>query len=250
MINKDKLIDSLRYRLFWLKHGSLFLRRGDFRVQRVKLAGQSVQLSVPPGEEKMMDYEFQNIFYGDCYGLAKIEGKVENILDVGSNLGFFSLAARSRFPEARIHSYEPNPKVQNHLQHNTRAFGIEVRPEAVGGDDGWIEMQLNEGSLFATAVNSAAGKIKKTAFATIVERVGGSVDLLKLDCEGAEWELFECKEVWRKINRVTMEYHLWAKPEMDALALVKIVKELGFRITCLEEAPELKWGVLQAAKKI
>lgn len=109
-------------------------------------------------------------------------------------------------------------------------------------------MQADGGSLFAKAVNSAAGKIKKTAFATIVERMGGSVDLLKLDCEGAEWELLECREVWGKIHRLTMEYHLSAKPDMDALGLVRIVKDLGFRITGLEEAPELKWGVLQAVK--
>lgn len=40
-----------------------------------------------------MDSEFQDIFYEDCYGLAKIEGQVKTSLDVGSNLGFFSLAA-------------------------------------------------------------------------------------------------------------------------------------------------------------
>ena len=249
IMNADTIIDSLKYRLFWLKHGSLFLRRGNFHVKRLKLAGHTVHLSVPPGEEKMMEYEFHNIFYADCYGLSKIEGQVANILDVGGNLGFFSLAARSRFPLARLHSYEPNPKVQDYLLHNTRGLGIETRPEAVGGGDGWIDMQTNEGSLFATAVDSEAGRIRKTAFATIVDRVGGSVDLLKLDCEGGEWELFECRDVWKKIKRLTMEYHLWARPEMDAAALVKIVKDLGFRIICLEEAPELKWGVLQAVKE-
>ena len=247
-MNVEHLSDALRYRLFWWKHSQFFLRRGKFRVRQVKLGGRTVQLSVPAGEEQVMDYEFQSIFYGDCYGLGKIEGTVETILDVGSNLGFFSLTARSRFPSARIHSYEPNPKVQNHLQHNTRDLNIEVRAEAVGGADGWIDMQMNETSLLATAVNSEAGKIKKTAFATIVERIGGTVDLLKLDCEGAEWEIFECKDVWEKVRRITMEYHLWANPNMDLPGLVKIVRDLGFRITALEEAAELKWGVLQAVK--
>ena len=196
----------------------------------------------------MMDYELQNILYSDCYGLSTVEGKVDHVLDIGSNLGFFSLAARSHFPEAHIHAYEPNPKIQDHLRHNTRDLAIEVYPEAVGAADGWIDMDTDQGSLFAKAVPSAQGKIKKTAFATALERVGGPVDLLKLDCEGAEWELFECKSLWKNIKRLTLEYHLWANPEMDLLKTLKILKDLGFRITCLNEAPELKWGLLQAAK--
>lgn len=247
-MNVDKLSEALRYRLFWWKHSQFFLRRGKFRVKRLKLGGQTVELSVPAGEESVMDYEFQTIYYGDCYGLDKIEGEIKTIVDVGSNLGFFSLAARSRFPQARIHSYEPNPKVQSHWQHNTRGLGIEIFPEAVGGNDGWIDMQLNETSLLATAINSATGKIKKTAFAQVIERIGGQVDLLKLDCEGAEWEIFQCTEVWKKVRRLTMEYHLWANPTMELSGLVKIVGDLGFRITALEEANKLKWGVLHAVK--
>jgi hypothetical protein len=118
----------------------------------------------------------------------------------------------------------------------------------VGAADGWIDMHSENGSLFASAVASANGKIKKTAFATALERIGGPVDLLKLDCEGAEWELFECKSLWKNIRRLALEYHLWANPGMDLLKTLKIIKDLGFRITCLSEAPELKWGLLQAAK--
>jgi FkbM family methyltransferase len=247
-MNTEHLSDALRYRLFWWKHSQFFLRRGTFRVRQLKLGGRTVQLSVPAGEERVMDYEFQTIFYGDCYGLDKIGGNIGTVVDVGSNLGFFSLAARRRFPQARIHAYEPNPNVQPFLAHNTREFGIEIFPEAVGRGDGWIEMQMNKTSLLATAINSDTGKIKKTAFAAVVERIGGPVDLLKLDCEGAEWEIFECQEIWKNIRRLTMEYHLWANPKMDLPGMIKILRDLGFRITALEEANELKWGVLQAVK--
>jgi len=196
-----------------------------------------------------MDYEIQNIFYADCYGLTQIEGNVDTILDIGGNLGFFSLAARSHFPDARIHSYEPNPAIQKHLMSNTRGLSIRVFPEAIGAGEGRIEMKLSDSSLFATTVNSATGHIKKTALATTIKKIGGKVDLLKLDCEGAEWELFEHKELWEKINHLTLEYHLWAVPEMDVTQLVEVVKNLGFRITHLNESSELKWGMLHASKK-
>jgi len=247
-MNSKKIIDSVRLRLFWLKYGALFVRNSRFQVSRVKIGSKVIRLSFPPGEEKVMDFEFKNIFYDDCYGLDKIEGKIERILDIGSNLGFFSMAARSRFPEARIHCYEPNPQIQNHLLNNTRGLSIEVYPEAIGANEGWINLKVDGGSLFARAEASEKGNIKKTAIVDAIAKLGGSVDLLKLDCEGGEWELFEKPDVWQHIKRLTMEYHQWAKPEVDIAEMVKLIRGFGFRITHLSEAPELKWGMLQAVK--
>lgn len=242
----DKIIDSLRLRLFWMKYGIVFLRSSSFRIRRIKIAGHKVDLSIPAGEEGVMDYEFKNILYDDCYGLRKIDGPVNTILDIGGNLGFFSLAARNRFPAARIHSYEPNPKIQSHLLGNTSQLSIEVHPEAVGASNGWIDLKMDSGSLFATAVTSETGKIKKTAMAQAIQRLGGSVDLLKLDCEGAEWELFDQPEIWQQVKRLTMEYHLWANPNMDVPEMVRKLGGFGFRITHLCEEPE--WGILHAIR--
>lgn len=244
----NKLIDAIGYRIFWMRYGVYFLRSSRFQIKKLKIANHSVTLSVPSGEEKVMNYEFKTILYDDCYGLRQIEGKVESILDVGSNLGFFSLAARSRFPNARIHGYEPNPTIQSHLLSNTSGLSITVHPEAIGAQDGKIELKMEGGSLLSTAVASETGSIKKTAIATAIQRIGGPIDLLKLDCEGGEWEVFEHREIWKNINRLTMEYHLWANPSMDVPGMVKIIRDLGFRITHLSEAPELKWGMLHATK--
>lgn len=243
-----QLIDAARTRLFWMKYGVLFLRSSNFHIKRLKIAGQTVTLSVPTGEDSVMDYEFKNILYDDCYGLAKIEGKVESIMDVGSNLGFFSIAARSRFPDAKIHSYEPNPKIQEYLLSNTRDLSIKVHPEAIGTTAGFINLEADAGSLFGKAVASESGKIKMTAMSEALARIGGSVDLLKLDCEGGEWPLLENKEIWKNVKNLTMEYHLWANPQLDVPGMVKTIRDHGFRITHLDEAPELKWGILHAVK--
>jgi len=247
-MNTTQFIDALRFRLFWLKYGVAFARTAQLKVRKVRIGNKTVRLSLPGGEEKVMNYEFQNIFYDDCYGLRKVEGEAKSVLDVGGNLGFFSLAARDRFPGARIHSYEPNPLLQPHLLNNTRTLDIKVHPEAVGGREGWIDMTTNGSSLLGRTVASETGKIKMTAIATALERIGGSVDLMKLDCEGAEWELFEHGDIWKKIRRLTMEYHLWARPGLDVPEMVSLIRGVGFRITHLSEARELKWGVLHAVR--
>lgn len=229
-----------------MKFGVYFLRSAHRNLTRIKVGRQFVKISIPPGEEKAMSFEINNIFYNDCYGLQKISGDVSRILDVGGNVGLFSLAARSHFPRAQIHSYEPNPGVQGHLLKNTKGLLIKVHPEAIGANEGWIQMNSNGASLFATAVSSAKGTIKKTSVAEALDRLGGTVDLLKLDCEGAEWELLDSPEIWRSVKWLTMEYHLWANPGMEVPEMVRQIRKLGFRITHLSE--ESEWGIVQAAK--
>jgi FkbM family methyltransferase len=247
-VKTAQFIDFLQCRLFWMKYGVAVVRSSGLRLKKIKIGRNTIKLSIPAGEEKKMTVEFRSIFYDDCYGLRQIDGKVNNILDVGSNVGFFSLAARSRFPDASIHSYEPNPQMQPHLLNNTGPLAIQVHPEAIGAQDGWIEMDARQGSLFAKTVASRNGHIKQTAVATAIDRMGGSVDLLKLDCEGAEWELFNDRTIWQSIGRLTMEYHLWASPGLEVAGLMKILRGLGFRITHLNEDPQLEWGILHATR--
>ena len=244
-----RMIDVLRHRLYWLKYGVPVFRSADLRAKKIKIAGKTIRLILPPEEEKAMDGEFRSIFYDDCYGLEKLNGNIKAVLDVGSNVGFFCLAARSRFPAARIHSYEPNPQVQKYLLHNTSSLGIEVHPEAIGACDGLVDMNTKRGStLFAETVAADTGAIKRIAMATAIQRLGGSVDLLKLDCEGTEWELFQDTKVWARVGALSMEYHLWANPKWNVPAMIQKLRDLGFRITYLNEAPELEWGILHATK--
>jgi hypothetical protein len=131
---------------------------------------------------------------------------------------------------------------------NTGGLSIEVHPEAICATAGFINLEAEAGSLFGKAVASDNGKIKLTAMAEALKRIGGSVDLLKLDCEGGEWPLLENQDIWKKVKHLTMEYHLWANPQLDVPGMVKTIRNHGFRITHLDEAPELKWGILHATK--
>lgn len=54
------------------------------------------------------------------------------------------------------------------------------------------------------------------------------MDFLKMDCEGAEWRLFEDKEIWRKVENLSMEYHLW--PEHTHEEAWSVVHGLGFTV--------------------
>ena len=77
-------------------------------------------------------------------------------------------------------------------------------------------------------------------------RIGGFVDLVKIDCEGAEWDLFKAKDVWQHISSIRMEYHLWRVHTYAEV--VEAMHELGFNI--VRHVPSGEWGIVWAQRMI
>src|SRR6185437_1986096 len=126
-----------------------------------------------------------------------------------ANVGFFSIAARGYYPSAVIHAYEPNPRVLPFLNANVSELGIGVFPEAVGASDGFASIEDDGPSNQARTHSGGDGGIAMVGFERAIQRIGGQVDLLKLDCEGAEWDLFQTANCWPNIRNLRMEYHLF-----------------------------------------
>ena len=58
-----------------------------------------------------------NPFYGYSALLAKkYGGNIRTIIDIGANVGEYSLACREVFPDAKIFSFEPNPRAFEKLE--------------------------------------------------------------------------------------------------------------------------------------
>jgi hypothetical protein len=70
--------------------------------------------------------------------------------------------------------------------------------------------------------------VRQVSLATVIERIGGEIDVAKIDCEGAEWDMFSDKLAWEKIKSVRMEYHLWGQHKYSELT--HTLSSLGFTI--------------------
>lgn len=162
-------------------------------------------------------------------------------------MGFFSLCARNFYPNAKIHSYEPNPRAFSFLKANVLNCGIEIFPQAIGAAPGKVTIVDTADSNLATTRPSETGTITQVSFRLAISRIGGRVDLLKLDCEGAEWDLLDAADCWRAIRQLRMEYHLvrsHALPELEGK-----LQNLGFEITvCRPEGPT--FGTLWAENRL
>jgi FkbM family methyltransferase len=135
------------------------------------------------------------MFFDDCYRIASFDKPVHTILDIGANIGLFTLAARRRFPKAKIHCYEPNASVLGHLRWHCASVGAHLHEAAVGRNTGTVSLGVSGPSLHTITTVADGVGIPLESFSTVVAATG-DVDLLKLDCERAEWDIFDCKEAW------------------------------------------------------
>ncbi|MGB8687305.1 MAG: FkbM family methyltransferase [Microcoleus sp.] len=124
------------------------------------------------------------------------------IIDVGANVGLFSIAARNRFTQAIIHAYEPNPNLESYLKHQSEIANFEYFMEAVGVQDGKVTLDIREVSGKTRSTVSESGDIPMVSLKRAIERIGGRVDLAKVDCEGAEWLLFEDTDTWQLVQNL------------------------------------------------
>ena len=82
----------------------------------------------------------QAVISGDEYGLAPflkspLRYRVETVVDIGANIGAFTLTARRMFPQATILAIEPDPENAMVLRENCRGDDlITVCEMAVLGD--------------------------------------------------------------------------------------------------------------------
>ncbi len=96
---------------------------GEASIFHIRIAGRDVDLQYAQSEKAVFEHEFGEIFLRDCYGIESLPGDIRTVLDVGANLGLFSMAAIHRFPDAVIESYEPNGAIEKYPQTSLGNFG-------------------------------------------------------------------------------------------------------------------------------
>lgn len=228
------------------RFGIPFWRSRDVRLPATfTLRGQRVELSLL--DERELEYEGLHILLDDAYGLEFLRN-VQTVLDVGANHGFFALAVRGWFPDATIHGYEPNPVIRPVFERNYRLLDAVPYPEAVGAEEGWCALEQPRGTISAR-VRDGSGRVRRVSLATAVERLGSWVDLVKLDCEGSEWSILNCRDVLPKVGALTLEYHDFGYPETVRIYrryAEELVTAAGFRV--LRHVPRNRYGHLLAVK--
>lgn len=195
---------------------------------------------------------FKESFLDDIYlrGFppSVLQKKKMVVIDIGANVGFFSLYMLYRFPGAKILAYEPMPYnfgVLEQYQQQFRHFDFQVYQKAIGGKNEKITLNastLNGYTTMATVFkNEKKGhqiEVDALSLDTICEQHQLSqIDFLKLDCEGAEYDILykASAETLEKIDIMSIETHQGKKEHENLPSLKKFLEERGYHIEVLDE---------------
>lgn len=191
-------------------------------------------------------HTFKEIFMEECYlrGMKFSLGKKPVVIDIGANAGFFTLFALSEL-SASVVSYEPIPVNFRQLKRNielNHGFPATCFQKAVAGQSGMVSLSYDVHDGFTTTATMCEGTERTAAS---VKAESGSLsdvfqennldkcDLLKMDCEGAEFDiLYNCpSEILRRIRHMAMEIHGGPEPNRNINALETYLRKGGFT-TC------------------
>jgi FkbM family methyltransferase len=181
------------------------------------------------------------------------------VIDVGAGLGDFTLFA-ARTSGTRVLAFEPFPESFGLLTENmalNRADNVMVFPEAVGSTEGSLLLDLTGGEPLqfqsrAAPVTHPESQIsvKSRPLQEIINRQDiENCDLLKLDCEGAEYDILmkSPHEALNKIRRIVMEYHDHVT-EFSHKDLADFLIEQGFKVQFFTNPVHDDLGYLRAER--
>ena len=237
----------------------IFLNPKDPGVKTVRLRTSGLQFRVRGAMDVWSIKEtFLDRFY-EKYGFT-IQPHWK-ILDIGAGIGDYTLYAAFMCPDSQIFSFEPYPQSFVLMQENLRLNKIpNVRAfeKAIGAVSGELVLDLTGGEpLQFQSFMTQTAPIEKglsinalslaDAFAMLEIE---SCDLLKLDCEGAEYAiLFDTpRPVLELVKHIVMEYHDNVV-EYTHRDLTRFLNEQGFEVETFRNPVHSYLGYLRAVRK-
>jgi len=188
------------------------------------------------------------------YGVPVGEGWT--IVDVGAGIGDFAILAARVSPRNRVFAFEPFPESLALCLENLRLNGVtNVVPlaQAIGGASGALTLDLSapEPVQIGTAQDAAEQTVTVPALSlaeALAQLPIERCDLLKLDCEGAEFPiLLQAPErTLRQIDRIVMEVH--DSPEHRRQELVDLLTRAGFQVRTASNPVHRHLGFLYAGR--
>lgn len=157
------------------------------------------------------------------------------VLDFGANRGDFARQLTERF-DVKCYSVEANPDLFSQIRKRDR---VNLNNYAIAGTDAPVTFYLSE-NCEMSSVNQAVAKTNqrpvtvpgKTLASFLADHSIQSVDLLKLDIEGAERMMFDAAsdDLLQRISQITIEFHdfLNAYPASEVDRMAGRLKSIGF----------------------
>lgn len=167
----------------------------------VEVVFDGVRILVNPAESLGRDLAYRL----DCFEVFEMElfrnlvHQGDNVMDVGANIGLYSVLAAQKAGSGEVHAFEPNPSCFSLLIRNLAQFGprsAQAHQIAVGANVGTVDFHCAADSAYSGVVDtrrSPTSHIIKIPVSTVDSMMTewglARLDLLKVDVEGYEPEV-------------------------------------------------------------
>lgn len=153
------------------------------------------------------------------------------IIDCGAHVGLASLFFKLKYPSARVLAFEADPDIATRLLQNVSAFNmndVDVQAKAVWiNEDGVTFSKENDDSGFVGGGGQSVISVPTVRLKSILEKT--SVELLKLDIEGAEFSVIkDCRGSMKNVQKVLVEVHLF-RGQNKLSELLAVLEDEGFK---------------------
>jgi FkbM family methyltransferase len=188
------------------------------------------------------------------------------IVDLGANIGVFTIYATTTANNVKVYAYEPLTKFFDMMEANVRLNGqeksvqcfnlavagkAETRTLYVKGTDFYFPTLVGNDRKNKQEAKQETTDVECTTIANIFESNKlKQIDILKMDCEGAEYEiLYQTPAAYfERIKEIRMEYHNLDNNERRLEHLREFLKINGYAIA-REQATSETNGSLWAERR-
>lgn len=195
---------------------------------------------------------FKEIFMTDVYEIDTLVQQLPAspvIIDIGANVGFFGIQLLSKMDAATIYAYEPMPAnvqmLRETMDRNPRlAHCLHLHQRAVTGNPlDHIELfaEAEESSQVVASVISGFNNnntnrltVPAITLSDIIQQHDlPRIDLLKMDCEGSEYDILYNTDpaLIQRITRMTIEVHDLDTEQNNVGYFADYLQQLGYQTT-------------------
>jgi FkbM family methyltransferase len=178
-------------------------------LQEITIPGLPHPVSVRCGTADASTFE--KIFVWNDYDLD-YPPDVDTVIDAGANIGLSAVYFATRFPNAKVVAIEPQGENFRLLERNTKHYPQAIPLHAaLWSDDTTLGLSNPDDRVdsYQYSPDAAVETVAAFNMASVLSRFAMTrVDLLKIDIEGAETEVFARKPEWvRRVGMFIIELH-------------------------------------------
>jgi len=184
--------------------------------------------------ENFTEFEIlKNIFYEREYSDFFPFYQKVTIMDIGAHYGYFSIfASNNTDKDSEIIAIEPSKNNFKNLIKNIsdcKIDNIKCFNIAIGDKNGISKLYAGKNPNHSIIknyklANNKYEEVEEKTLETIINELNlNKIDFLKIDCEGAEYQIFDSTpdSIFDKITTISMEFHDIKNKDFTAEKLIK-----------------------------